>query len=49
MTENDELICIYFTDEPYVDAMITKEELRAAILRQHAETSLQSDADCTIR
>ncbi len=45
----DDLICIYFTDEPLVDAVITREELRAALERQHAVTSLQIDDDCTIR
>ena len=28
---DDEIICIYFSDEPYVDATITKEELLAAL------------------
>ena len=35
-------ICIYFTDEPYVDAIITKEELQAAHKRQYADLSLIS-------
>lgn len=46
---NDEIICIYFSDEPYVDATITKEELLAALKKQRGETSLHDDAKCTIR
>lgn len=34
---NDEIICIYFSDEPYVDATITKEELLAALKKQRGE------------
>ena len=37
---DDEIICIYFSDEPYVDATITKEELLAALKKQRGETSL---------
>ena len=46
---NDEIICIYFSDEPYVDATITKEELLAALFFQRGETSLQDDTKRTIR
>ena len=46
---DDEIICIYFSDEPYVDATNTKEELLAALKKQRGETSLQEDAKCTIR
>ena len=46
---DDEIICIYFSDEPYVDATITKEELLAALKKQRGETSLQDDAKRTIR
>lgn len=35
-------ICIYFTGEPYVDAIITREELAAAHKRQYADLSLIS-------
>lgn len=28
---DNDVICIYFSDEPYVDATITKEELLAAL------------------
>ena len=45
----DEIICIYFSDEPYVDATITKEELLAALKKQRGETSLQDDTKRTIR
>ena len=33
---DNEVICIYFSDEPYVDATITKEELLAALKKQRA-------------
>jgi len=46
---SDEIICIYFSDEPYVDATITKEELLAALKKQRGETSLQDDVKRTIR
>ena len=46
---DDEIICIYFSDEPYVDATITKEELLAALKKQRGETSLQDDTKRTIR
>ena len=46
---DDEIICIYFSDEPYVDATITKEELLAALKKQRGETSLQDNAKRTIR
>ncbi|MBQ6331385.1 MAG: hypothetical protein IJI34_01295 [Clostridia bacterium] len=46
---DDEIICIYFSDEPYVDATITKEELLAALKEQRGETSLQDDVKRTIR
>ena len=46
---DDEIICIYFSDEPYVDATITKEELLAALKKQRGETSLSSEAKRTIR
>ena len=46
---DDEIICIYFSDEPYVDATITKEELLAALFFQRGETSLQDDTKRTIR
>ena len=52
MGEHDmenEMICIYFSDEPYGDAMITKEELLAALKKQRGETSLQDDVKRTIR
>ena len=47
--KTDDVIGIYFSDEPYVDATITKEELLAALKKQRGETSLQEDAKCTIR
>ena len=37
---DNEVICIYFSDEPYVDATITKEELLAALKKQRGETFL---------
>ena len=46
---DNDVICIYFSDEPYVDATITKEELLAALKKQRGETSLQEDAKRTIR
>ena len=46
---DNEIICIYFSDEPYEDATITKEELLAALKKQRGETSLQDDAKRTIR
>ncbi len=47
--KTDDVIGIYFSDEPYVDAIITKEELLAALKKQRGETSLQDDAKRTIR
>lgn len=38
---NDEIICIYFSDEPYVDATITKEELLAALKKQRGEAVVE--------
>ncbi len=46
---DNEIICIYSSDEPYVDATITKEELLAALKKQRGETSLQDDVKRTIR
>ena len=46
---DNEIICIYFSDEPYVDATITKEELLAALKKQRGETSLKDNAKRTIR
>ena len=44
MEEHDmdnEIICIYFSDEPYVDATITKEELLAALKKQCGEDAVK--------
>jgi hypothetical protein len=38
---DNEVICIYFSDEPYVDATITKEELLAALKKQRGETVVE--------
>ena len=46
---DNEVICIYFSDEPHVDATITKEELLAARKKQRGEASLQDDVKRTIR
>jgi hypothetical protein len=44
MEEHDmdnEVICIYFSDEPYVNATITKEELLAALKKQRGGTVVE--------
>ena len=49
LAEQHGVDCIYFADEPYVDATITREELLAALKKQRGETSLQDDVKRTIR
>ena len=39
--KTDDVIGIYFSDEPYVDAIITKEELLAALKKLRGETVVE--------